>query len=76
MQKYLNVKRRHSNPLADVSNGICRGCHMNIPPQLYNNVRKFDIVYNCPWCFRLLYVAPEPKVEQSEQVEVAPEKKE
>lgn len=76
MQKYLNVKRRHSNPLADVTNGICRGCHMNIPPQLYNNVRKFDTIHNCPWCLRLLYVAPEPKAEQNEQVEAAPEKKE
>ncbi len=44
-------------PLAVVSvkNAVCSGCHMNIPPQMYNELQqKNDIVY-CPHCQRMIY---------------------
>lgn len=40
--------------LAQVRNSVCLGCHMNIPPQLYVEVRKGDQILNCPQCGRYL----------------------
>jgi len=33
---------------------ICQGCHMNIPPQLFNQVQKGEEIYTCPHCNRIL----------------------
>ena len=41
--------------LAPVRNAICMGCHMNIPPQMYNEVQRFDSLKLCPFCNRILY---------------------
>lgn len=35
---------------------ICSGCHMNIPPQMYNELHRGDELRNCPHCHRMLYV--------------------
>jgi predicted nucleic acid-binding Zn-ribbon protein len=34
---------------------ICMGCHMNIPPQLFNELQRFDAVRFCPHCHRIIY---------------------
>jgi predicted nucleic acid-binding Zn-ribbon protein len=41
--------------LAPVRDSICLGCHMNIPPQMYNEVQRFDSLKLCPFCNRILY---------------------
>jgi predicted nucleic acid-binding Zn-ribbon protein len=33
---------------------ICQGCHMNIPPQLFNQVQRAEEIYTCPHCNRIL----------------------
>jgi predicted nucleic acid-binding Zn-ribbon protein len=34
---------------------LCTGCNMNIPPQLYVEIRKNEEVIQCPQCLRILY---------------------
>lgn len=34
---------------------VCSGCHMNIPPQLYNELQSGDRLIFCPECNRILY---------------------
>lgn len=34
---------------------ICDGCHMSIPPQLYNELQKSIILTTCPNCNRIIY---------------------
>jgi predicted nucleic acid-binding Zn-ribbon protein len=34
---------------------ICMGCNMNIPPQLFVEVKKNEEIINCPQCRRILY---------------------
>ena len=35
---------------------VCDGCHMSIPPQLYNELQKSKTtLYTCPNCNRFLY---------------------
>ena len=38
-------------------NELCSGCDMNIPPQLYVEIRKNQEMLQCPQCRRILYVA-------------------
>lgn len=34
---------------------VCDGCHMSIPPQLYNQLQKTTALITCPNCNRIIY---------------------
>ena len=34
---------------------ICQGCNMNIPPQLFVEIKKNEEIISCPQCRRILY---------------------
>ncbi len=38
-----------------VQQAVCMGCHMNIPPQLNNELRRYDELRFCPHCRRIIY---------------------
>ncbi|TAN37928.1 MAG: hypothetical protein EPN25_14765 [Nitrospirae bacterium] len=38
---------------------VCSGCNMNIPPQLYAEIRKNEELITCPQCSRILYISDE-----------------
>ncbi len=38
-----------------VVNAVCRGCHLNIPPQMYNELYRCDSLKFCPHCQRIIY---------------------
>lgn len=48
-------ERRNSTSVVPVKNGACTGCHMNLPPQLYNQIQKGAEMLQCPSCHRILY---------------------
>ena len=39
----------------EVKDEICQGCSMNIPPQLFVELKKNEEIYNCPHCRRILF---------------------
>lgn len=41
--------------IAVVKDAVCQGCHMNIPPQLYNELQRGNTLKFCPWCHRMIY---------------------
>ena len=41
---------------------VCNGCHMNIPPQLYNELQKTKELLSCPNCNRIMYFQNHGKV--------------
>lgn len=57
LKAFARVKKMSSDgkALAPVRNSICLGCHMNIPPQMYNELQRFDSLKLCPFCNRILY---------------------
>lgn len=62
--KYLNryeMLRSKRNGLAvtGVTRGVCRGCNMNIPPQMFNQLLKEQELLTCPTCNRMMYHLPE-----------------
>jgi hypothetical protein len=44
-----------------VIDAVCQGCHMNIPPQMYNELQRGDNLTKCPMCQRLIYWKNTPK---------------
>lgn len=53
---YLRVKRQgHGIAVAAISDAVCQVCRMNIPPQLYNELQRFDDLRMCPNCQRIIY---------------------
>jgi predicted nucleic acid-binding Zn-ribbon protein len=59
-QKYEQIfERRGGTAVVEVRNGICQGCHMNLPPQLFNELQRTRDVRLCPNCHRILFWRPE-----------------
>lgn len=64
LKMYKKVsERRNANSVVPVRNGACTGCHMNLPPQLYNQVQKGHELFQCPSCHRVLYWEGNKKAE-------------
>ena len=48
--------RRGGLAVVEVRGGICLGCRMHVPPQLFNEIqRNLERVFICPSCQRILY---------------------
>lgn len=52
----LLMERRGGLAVVEARNGACLGCHMHLPPQLFNRLYTAKEVLNCPHCNRLLYL--------------------
>jgi predicted nucleic acid-binding Zn-ribbon protein len=51
--------RRGGVAVVQIQRGTCTGCHMNIPPQLFNQIQRNEQVFLCPNCQRILDWQPE-----------------
>lgn len=55
-KRYDMIKAvNHGTAVVSVWKGVCGGCFMNIPPQLYNELQKTDDLISCPNCSRIIY---------------------
>ena len=59
----LLFSRRGGTAVVEVTGGICQGCYMNIPPQLWNEIIRREKLNLCPSCQRILYFKPTPEQE-------------
>lgn len=57
MKAYETLKVKRGTALAAVKRGVCQGCYVNIPPQMYNEVQRNDMLIRCPNCSRFLFWA-------------------
>ena len=57
-------EKRNGLAIVGVTRGVCQGCNMNIPPQLFNNLLKEQELLSCPICNRLMFHQPETANEQ------------
>jgi predicted nucleic acid-binding Zn-ribbon protein len=55
LYRRVQAKKSDHIGIASVCNAVCRGCNVNIPPQMYNELQRFDRLKNCPNCERLIY---------------------
>ena len=38
--------------------GICNGCHIGVPPMMFQQIIRREELFQCPNCQRILYYAP------------------
>ncbi len=38
-----------------IREGACQGCQLQLPPQLFTQVKRADELLGCPYCHRILY---------------------
>ncbi len=57
-KKYLVIKEQQQGGLAvvPVKDAVCHGCNVNLPPQLYNELFRYDSLKFCPNCHRMIYL--------------------
>ena len=57
-ETFIRVKETQAGKIAivPVKDAVCRGCNMNIPPQMYNELYLGDILRFCPHCQRIIYL--------------------
>jgi len=62
LRRYEQIREhREGVAVVGVRDGVCFGCYMNVPPQLYNNLLKSEALLSCPTCNRMIYYLPEPE---------------
>ena len=54
---FNRIKANQTNKIGIVAvkDAVCQGCHMNIPPQMYNELQRGDSLKRCPICERIIY---------------------
>ncbi len=55
--------KRDGRVIVAVNGGVCSGCNMMVPPQLYNEIMVGQKIHQCPTCQRILFYEPEEVVE-------------
>jgi len=57
LARYQKVFERYRGKgVVRVEGGVCNGCFMMVPPQLYNQVLEGHSIHQCPNCARIIYV--------------------
>jgi predicted nucleic acid-binding Zn-ribbon protein len=70
LDRYTKLKSaRKDHALAAVKDGICRGCRLQLPPQLVAQVKRMTDLHTCPYCHRMLYWDGEPASETKKSEE-------
>ncbi len=55
LAKYETIRRRRGHAIVPVRNGVCTGCNMHLPPQLFNILQRRTTIEHCPSCQRIIY---------------------
>jgi len=54
--KFKRIIRNKENVgIVPIHGNVCEGCHMALPVQFVNDVRKEDDIFFCPYCSRVLF---------------------
>lgn len=65
LRKYDRIlKVRNGSAVVPAEDGVCTGCRMQLPPQLYNILQRQETIEQCPNCQRILFFeTAEPEAE-------------
>jgi len=63
MERFGKISKMNQGlAVINVKDAICQGCFMNIPPQLYLEIKHGNSLILCPQCSRILYYVNEESV--------------
>jgi predicted nucleic acid-binding Zn-ribbon protein len=61
LRQYERLHNRIGVAVVEAADGKCTGCHMNLPPQQYNELMRGDKMFTCPACVRILVYRRPPE---------------
>jgi predicted nucleic acid-binding Zn-ribbon protein len=66
---YDLVRARRGTAVVEVQGGYCSACHVRIRPQVANELRRNEAIYQCESCRRILYFPPQgpPPADRADQ---------
>lgn len=59
-RRYESIRSRRPVAIAKTHDGTCLGCHMSIPPMMFQKMLRQEEFEQCPSCRRILYYVPAP----------------
>lgn len=57
-RRYESIRTRRPVAIARTHDGTCLGCHMSVPPMMFQKMRRQEEFEQCPNCRRILYYVP------------------
>ena len=64
-RRYESIRTRRPAAIASTHDGTCNGCHMSIPPMMFQKLLRLQEFEQCPNCRRILYYAPAPAADKT-----------
>jgi uncharacterized protein len=64
-------EKRQGIAIAEVRQGVCQACHMNLPPQQFIELQMDKELMTCPHCQRIIYFTPQDENGKSNPAEAA-----
>ena len=66
LKRYLFLKeRKGGQAISPVIGGVCGTCHIGLPPQKYNELKRSETLLTCPNCQRMIYYVKEEVQEEN-----------
>jgi len=62
-RRYEQIRSKRPVAIARTTTGTCQGCFMDLPPMMFQTLRKQDAFDQCPHCKRVLYYVPPAAVD-------------
>lgn len=60
-RRYESIRTRRPVAIAKTHDGTCLGCHLAVPPMMFQKLRRQEEFEQCPQCRRILYYMPPPE---------------
>jgi predicted nucleic acid-binding Zn-ribbon protein len=57
-RRYESIRTRRPVAIAKTHDGTCLGCHLSVPPMMFQKMRRREEFEQCPNCRRILYYVP------------------
>jgi predicted nucleic acid-binding Zn-ribbon protein len=57
-RRYESIRTKRAVAIARLVEGTCRGCHLAIPPMMFQRLRQTGEIDQCPSCRRIIYYMP------------------
>lgn len=59
-RRYESIRSRRPYAIARTHDGTCNGCHIAVPPMMFQKMLRQEEFEQCPNCRRILYYVPAP----------------
>lgn len=57
-RRYESIRTRRPYAIAKTHDGSCHGCHITVPPMMFQKMLRQEEFEQCPNCRRILYYVP------------------